>query len=105
MPPHPTPIFTAPNASVVLEVVLSDLDTESEGDVMEIQQQMDAEKKRLEDDVKAWIVELREKKWKEKAYWKRQEVFDRERKEEETQKEAERQKKADLKHLRKMIQD
>ena len=67
MPPHPTPIFAAPNASVVPEVVPLDSDTESEGDVREIQWQMDSKKKRLKDDVKAWIVELREKKWKEKA--------------------------------------
>jgi len=66
---------------------------------------MDAEKKRLEDDVKAWIVKLREKKWKEKADQKRQEELDRERKEEETQKEVEWKKKEDLKHLRKTIQD
>ena len=76
MPPHPTPIF-------------ADSDAKSEGDVAVIQQQMDAEKKRLEDDVNAWIVELRENKWKEKADQKRQEELDRERREEETWKEAE----------------
>jgi len=37
MPPHPTPIFMAPNASIVPEAVPSELDAESEGDVMEIQ--------------------------------------------------------------------
>jgi len=105
MPPHPTPIFVAHNASIVPETVPSDSDTELEGDVAEIQQQMDAEKKRLEDDAKAQIVELREKKWKEKAHRKRQEKLDRERRDEETQKEAEWKKKEDVKCLRKMIQD
>jgi len=55
-------------------------DTESEGDVAEIQQQMNAKKKRLKDDAKAQIVKLREKKQKEKANRKRQEELDRERK-------------------------
>ena len=95
MPPCPPPIFTAPNASIVPEAVPSDLDTESEGDVAEIQQQMDAEKKRLKDEVKACIVELREKKQKEKANQKRQEELDRERKEEEDQKEVEWKRKED----------
>ena len=61
MPPSPTPIFTAPDAPVVPEAVPSDSDTESGGDVMEIQQQMDAERKRLEDAIKAQIEDLRGK--------------------------------------------
>ena len=89
MPPHPIPIFAAPDASIVPEAVPLDSDTESEGDVMEIQQQMDAKKKRPENEAKAQIVKLREKKQKEKADQKRQEELDRERKEEETWKEAE----------------
>ena len=32
---------------------------------------MDTKRKRLKDNVKAWIVELREKKQKEKADWKK----------------------------------
>ena len=105
MPPHPTPNFVVPDVSVVPEAVTLDLDTESEGDVTEIQQQMDAEKKRLEDDVKTWIVELREKRWKERADQKRQRELDREKREEETWKEMEWKKKEDLKCLRKTIQD
>src|SRR5882724_5464604 len=105
MPPCPTPIFMAPYSSIVPEAVPSDSDIESEGDVTEIQQQMDAKKKRLEDNMKAWIVELREKKWKEKANQKIQEELDRERREEETWKEVEWKKKEDLKHLRKTIKD
>jgi len=66
---------------------------------------MDAKKKRLEDDAKAQIVELREKKQKEKANWKRQEELVRGRRGEETQKEVEWKKKEDFKCLRKMIQD
>ena len=65
---------------------------------------MDAKKKRLEDDVKNQIVELREKKWKEKADQKRQEELDRERWEEEVQKEADQKKQEDLKHLKKRMQ-
>jgi len=38
---------------------------------MEIQQQMDAERKRLKDAAKTRIEELREKKQKEKADWKK----------------------------------
>ena len=95
MPPHPIPVFTAPDAPVVPDAVPLDLDTESEGDVMEIQWQMDAKKKRLEVDMKAWIFELREKKWKEKANWKRQEELDRETWEEEAWKELDGKKQED----------
>jgi len=82
MPPCATPIFAAPDVPIVMKAVPLDLDTELEGDVMEIQQQLDVERKRLEDDAKAQIIELREKKQKEKADQKKQEY---------------------LKHLRKMI--
>jgi len=56
---------------------------------------MDAKKKRLEVDMKAWIFELREKKWKEKANWKRQEELDRETWEEEAWKELDGKKQED----------
>ena len=84
MPPFPTPIFMAPNAPipVVLEAILLELDTKSEDNVMEIQQQIDAKKKRLEDAVKAKIGEFRDKKWKEKADQKKQEELDRKNQEE-----------------------
>ena len=83
IPPHPTPIFTAPNAPIVPEAVPLQLDTKSEDDVTEIQQQMDAKKKRLEDAMKARIGESREKKLKEKANWKKQEELERKKREEE----------------------
>ena len=71
MPPCPTPIFVAPDAPIVPEAVPLESYTELEGDVMEIQQQMDAERKRLKDAAKTRIEELREKKQKEKADWKK----------------------------------
>ena len=103
MPPHPIPVFTAPDAPVVPDAVPLDLDTESEGDVMEIQQKMDAKRKRLKDAMKAQFDELREKKQKEKVDWKRQEELDRERQEEEVWKEVDWKKQEDLKHLKKTI--
>ena len=90
MPPHPTPIFAAPNAPIpiVPEAIPLELNSKLEDDVMEIQRQMDAEKKRLEDAVKAKIGELRDKKWKEKANQKKQEELDRQKQEEEIWKEV-----------------
>ena len=102
MPPHPTRVFVAPDAPIVLEAVPSDFDTESESNVMEIHQQMDA-KKKLKENVKACIVELREKKQQEKTNQKMQEELGRERWEEEAQKQVDQKKQEDLKCLRKMI--
>ena len=71
MPPCTTPIFVAPDAPIVPEAVPLESYTELKGDVMEIQWQMNAERKRLKDAVKTRIEELREKKQKERLTGKK----------------------------------
>jgi len=105
MPPHPTPIFAAPNAPipVITEAIPPESNTKLEDDVVEIQQQMDAKKKRLEDTMKAKIGELRDKNRKETADWKKQEELDRKKWEEEVWKEVDWKKQEELEHLKKTL--
>ena len=101
MPPFPTPTFVATNASIPIipEVILPESGSESEEDVMEIQRQMDAKKKRFKDATKAKVGELRDKKWKEKANQKKQDKLDRKKwEEDEIWKEADWKKQEDLDH-------
>ena len=85
MPPHPTPTFSANNTPIpiISEAIPPELGSKLVDNIVEIQRQMDAKKKRLEDATKSNIGELRDKKWKEKADKKKQEELDRKKQEED----------------------